>query len=130
MSSCVENGCSNFGNALRRGYCNFHANGLSIAISCCHDICHSEGNFRGFNGPSVYIGSIELPNGFSTIAERVPIPGDYIISTVAMNSWMSNSLGRVATVNAADEQALIHFECSSLLTMSFGSHNKQFVVIE
>jgi hypothetical protein len=137
MSKCVHLDCPNFGNPKKSGYCNSHASSLGIKETdirsiCPHALCHVEMRGSGFGGPTITVNGLELPNGFTRIVERIPIPGDVILSRVEVsqgyNFWMSNSYGRVATVNEADGTALIHFACDSLLSLSYAEG--QFVVIE
>jgi hypothetical protein len=137
MPTCIHPGCSNFGNPKKQGYCNFHGNSMGIQetalppIQCPYAHCHVD-PIRGYCGPTVRVDGLELPTGFTIIVERVPVPGDCIVSRVQSNSgwniWMANSYGRVASVNETNGTALIHFGCDSLINMSYSEGH--FVVIE
>lgn len=101
-------------------------------IQCPHALCHAP-SIRG-SGQSVTIDGLELPTGYTRIVNRVPVPGDSIVTKVEVSNsggWdinMANTYAKVATVNETNGTALIHFSCSSLISMSYSLG--QFVVIE
>jgi hypothetical protein len=129
IMSCAQAGCGNYGNSKKQGYCNAHGDALGIAAAnvCEYTLCH--GGQVGFgSGPSLMVQGVELPSGFTKILTRPPVPGDTVITMVNVAAWMSNSVGRVATVDESRGQALIHFACFDSHMMSYA--HKHFVVIE
>ncbi len=131
-------------NPDRGGLCNEHASALGIAaepypmnstngcpVQCCHVEVERKSRGESWHNIARPHGvNVEIPSGF-TLANRLPVPGDYIITFLrevrkGSDLWLSNTLTRIGAVEIDRQKAQIHFSCSCIVSMSFDA----FVVVE